>query len=70
MVRSADRPARKPKSPNAPVRTSEVTVTMTVSIGVARRTDGHATPYEVLEAADRALYEAKGGGRNRVVEAG
>jgi diguanylate cyclase (GGDEF)-like protein len=70
VVRSADRPARKPKSPNAPVRTSEVTVTMTVSIGVARRTDGHATPYEVLEAADRALYEAKGGGRNRVVEAG
>ena len=37
----------------------------TVSIGVAELTNGDLAT--VLESADRALYEAKKGGRNRVV---
>lgn len=41
-------------------------ITITVSIGVATSTDGQ-TPGQLLEAADKALYQAKADGRNRVV---
>lgn len=40
---------------------------VTVSIGVASFPDDAEQPEEVLECADRALYVAKRGGRNRVV---
>jgi diguanylate cyclase (GGDEF)-like protein len=40
---------------------------VTVSIGVAVADDPDETPAEVLERADRALYQAKGTGRNRSV---
>ncbi len=39
---------------------------ITVSIGVAERDRRHDTAVSVLKAADRALYKAKRGGRNRV----
>ena len=39
---------------------------VTISIGVAQRTDKIATPDAVLKAADEALFRAKRGGRNRV----
>lgn len=39
---------------------------MTVSIGVATWPGGGETPEELLERADKALYRAKQGGRNRV----
>jgi len=42
---------------------------LTISLGVATYPDHANSPPEVVEAADRALYEAKGGGRNRVVVA-
>jgi two-component system cell cycle response regulator len=41
-------------------------VSITVSIGVATSGDGE-TPGQLLESADRALYEAKSSGRNKVV---
>lgn len=41
-------------------------VSVTVSIGVAERSDRYPTPAEVLRAADRALYRAKNRGRNQV----
>jgi diguanylate cyclase (GGDEF)-like protein len=41
-------------------------VSVTVSIGVAERTDRLATPQSVIKAADRALYRAKEKGRNNV----
>jgi diguanylate cyclase (GGDEF)-like protein len=44
------------------------TVSVTVSIGVAERSDRLDSPQAVIEAADRALYRAKEKGRNRISE--
>ena len=41
-------------------------VTVTVSIGVADSTGNTSSPWEVLKLADKALYRAKGKGRNCV----
>ena len=48
------------------LRSPHKTLSVTVSIGVAEPDEPRATPAEVLRAADRALYRAKEGGRNRV----
>ena len=42
---------------------------VTISLGVAIYPECGATPTEVIEAADKALYEAKNKGRNQVCEA-
>ena len=42
-------------------------VSVTVSIGVASWPDDGATPQEILACADARLYQAKQGGRDRVV---
>ncbi|MGE0873718.1 MAG: diguanylate cyclase [Burkholderiales bacterium] len=42
------------------------TLSVTVSIGVAEPGAKHATPAQVIKAADKALYRAKEAGRNRV----
>ena len=47
---------------------NEGPITITVSIGVATSTEGQ-TPAQLLDAADRALYEAKAAGRNKVIVA-
>ena len=39
---------------------------LTVSIGIATKTDDHATLDSLLASADIALYQAKHEGRNRV----
>lgn len=68
-VRGADRPRRASKRARSRAAPAGATLTLTVSIGVARRTARHATPPAVLEAADKALYQAKEEGRNRLVVA-
>ena len=50
----------------APLQSGETTIAVTVSIGVAVLDAGDAAPDAVLARADRALYRAKEGGRNRV----
>ncbi|HSH44274.1 MAG TPA: GGDEF domain-containing protein [Longimicrobiales bacterium] len=67
-VRSADRPKKKPRKV-IPARNVKK-LSVTVSIGVAERTDGSRPATEVLEAADAALYRAKRAGRNRVSATG
>ncbi|MDH3343306.1 MAG: GGDEF domain-containing protein, partial [Gammaproteobacteria bacterium] len=41
-------------------------VEVTISIGIAERTESMVTPHEVVKGADKALYRAKKKGRNRV----
>lgn len=50
-----------------PVTTPEGPLCVTVSIGVATFSPTTSTPDAMVATADRALYEAKQGGRNRVV---
>lgn len=50
-----------------PVELDGETVTVTVSLGIAARDGDLRQPHALLQRADRALYEAKAGGRNKVV---
>ena len=43
---------------------AKTSITITVSIGLAERSQRHSAPELVLDAADAALYRAKEGGRN------
>jgi diguanylate cyclase (GGDEF)-like protein len=63
-LRAPDRPKRKPRSPRARGAGARQ-LAVTVSIGAAQAR-GSAIPDEVVKAADKALYRAKEGGRNRV----
>jgi GGDEF domain-containing protein len=48
-------------------RKAEATeISVTASMGVASASEQNATPEEVIKAADKALYRAKAGGRNRI----
>ncbi|MGH7521971.1 MAG: diguanylate cyclase [Gemmatimonadales bacterium] len=63
-MRRRFRPRVKPKNDKG--RKSRQAITITVSIGVAERNNRYATPDQVVQAADKALYRAKEAGRNRV----
>jgi len=64
-IRGRGRPRKKPESPRN-TRATRRSVTITVSIGVAERNGRQHSPDLVVKAADKALYRAKEGGRNRV----
>lgn len=49
------------------LKNSGQTINITASLGIATNEPGVETPEQLLKQADRALYEAKNGGRNRVV---
>ncbi|NIP31291.1 MAG: diguanylate cyclase [Candidatus Dadabacteria bacterium] len=63
-VRGKNRPRKKPKIPVFFRRSKNEKIT--VSIGVAERTEKHTDVDKVIKAADNALYKAKKDGRNRV----
>jgi diguanylate cyclase (GGDEF)-like protein len=48
------------------VKGSRKKITITVSIGVAERSERYATPQQVIQAADQALYRAKNAGCNQI----
>jgi two-component system cell cycle response regulator len=52
-----------------PITAGELSIAVTASAGVATLPDDAGTAGELFAAADRALYAAKGAGRNRVVRA-
>lgn len=66
-LRDKDRPDKAPKEKNqkGPGKSADK-VSVTVSMGVAEPSENAAEPEAVLKAADKALYKAKGAGRNRV----
>lgn len=65
-LRGPGRPRKKPATAR-PRPASRKEVSVTVSIGLAER-DGRKThARQVIAAADKALYRAKGSGRNRVM---
>ena len=51
------------------LRQNGVALTITASIGISSTVGGAESAEQLLKQADRALYEAKHGGRNRVVAA-
>ncbi|MCC6609443.1 MAG: GGDEF domain-containing protein [Burkholderiales bacterium] len=66
-LRGADRPQRKKAGKRRRSRNGKTrSVSVTVSVGVAQRTERLDTPDKVLRAADKALYRAKRAGRNQV----
>lgn len=64
VLRSRNRPRKKPEKIIKSRGTFKLTVT--ASMGVAERNGQLTTPDQVIKAADKALYKAKKGGRNRV----
>lgn len=50
-----------------PVRVGKTEIEITISIGATAASTGAKSTLDVLAASDRALYKAKGSGRNRVV---
>lgn len=65
VLRGSDRRREKPNPPK-PAGGPGQAVLVTVSIGVAERDERNAKPGQVVNAADQALYRAKGAGRNQV----
>ena len=65
VMRGKDRPRKKPQGSRPAVsRREDRSLKLAVSIGVAKRSDRYASPQDVLDAADKALYRAKKDGRN------
>lgn len=67
IIRSPDRPGKKPKGKLPPGGTDMIRVT--VSIGIAEKTEKmrNRTDTEIIEMADKAVYQAKANGRNCIV---
>jgi len=64
VLRGPDRPEKKPLQKPEPQDGESLSIT--ISAGVAEQSKRHSTPELVLDAADAALYLAKGSGRNCV----
>lgn len=66
-IRHHGRPRKKPQ--NRKRRGKAKDINISISVGLAEKTDKHRSPQDVIKAADNALYKAKEGGRNKVVVA-
>lgn len=63
----AERIRERVESTGFAIQSSARSIAVTVSIGVACRRAGDASPAEMMKRADDALYRAKAAGRNRVM---
>ena len=66
VIRGKKRPKKRPEQPKKNPPVNEIVVT--VSIGIAQRSELLLTIEEVFKVADDNLYKAKNQGRNRVVK--
>ncbi|MCX2983259.1 GGDEF domain-containing protein [Halieaceae bacterium IMCC14734] len=64
--RSVDGAKRRSSKPRGAVKVSPNNLSVTVSIGLAEKSEELRSPEEVIAAADQKLYSAKKKGRNRV----
>ncbi len=69
-LRDVSRPEHKPRKKGESAKGTPKQLKVTVSAGVAWPTDDDPYPDDVLGLADKALYRAKRGGRNKVCTAG
>jgi diguanylate cyclase (GGDEF)-like protein len=68
IIRSPDRPEKKPeKIEKKPLKDQE-RINVTVSIGIARKNELLKTSYDVIRKADEAMYISKRNGRNCITE--
>jgi len=65
-IRSKDRKRKSAENRSNGKARNGRKVSVTISIGVAERSEQNPSPDTVIRAADQALYRAKKGGRNRV----
>jgi len=65
-VRDRSRPKDAPEESSQLTNRKLRKVKITVSMGVAEKSDDHANPGDVMKQADQALYRAKNKGRNRI----
>jgi diguanylate cyclase (GGDEF)-like protein len=65
-IRSKDRKKKSAQNRSNGKARNGRKVSVTISIGVAERTETNPSPDTVIRAADQALYRAKNAGRNRV----
>jgi len=65
VIRHKKRPRKKPDK--SKTVSSEKQLNVTISIGVADKQERHILPQDVMKSADKALYKAKKGGRNKVI---
>lgn len=68
VLRSPDRPKKRPKNPQRSGKGGKPSVSVTISIGAATRSSTEHWE-RVMKRADQALYKAKEEGRNRVCQA-
>lgn len=64
-LRTDNRP-NKGGTSNCGSKREAANISITISIGVAERSENLKTPKEVMKTADKALYKAKNRGRNQV----
>lgn len=69
VIRGPDRPRKKPRGQQKHAVGPRRKIHVTISIGIACRSDSLRSTVAVFEAADKALYRAKRKGRNRVCAA-
>lgn len=65
IVRSENRPKKKPDKITGDSK-GKGHINITISIGVAQRTESVRNARDVIKKADEALYKSKCGGRNRI----